>query len=99
MHGGVWEIGQGCWQVCRQVHLTPLHMYKDFPTQMQKQMTVTSSGDVTDVLLTYIMGGYKSECVQDPGFSFWLVQSFLMVFFLACCPVSSSGKLQTLSLS
>ena len=69
---------------------------KVFPAQMQKEMAVMLFGDVTDVLLMYIKGGYKSKCAWDQFFFsfFW---SFHLVS-LVCSPVSPSGKPQTLPL-
>ena len=56
-------------------------MCKGLSHPMQKQMTVTSFGDVTDVLLMYIKVGYKREHAQDPG-SFLVGSVILFSLFL-----------------
>ena len=54
-------------------HDSTVHAQRFFPPKMQKQMTVTSFDDVTDILLMNFGGRYKSRCTWDPGVS-WLVQ-------------------------
>ena len=46
------------------------HVQMFFPPKMQKQMTVTSFDDVTDVLLTFIKGKYKRKLALRPRGSF-----------------------------
>ena len=43
-------------------HNSTAHVQRFFPPKMQKQMTVMSFDDVTDILLMYIGGGYKRKC-------------------------------------
>ena len=58
-----------------------VHVQRFFPPKMQKQMTVMSFGDATDILLMYFEGGYKSKHAWDPRGS--LVLSFhLFIWFL-----------------
>ena len=42
-------------------HDSTAHAQRFFPSKMQKQMTVTSSDDITGVLLLYIGGRYKRK--------------------------------------
>ena len=42
-------------------HKSTAHVQRFFPPKMQKQMTVTSFDDVTDLLLMYIGGQYKRK--------------------------------------
>ena len=54
----------------RHVATTLLHMHKgSFPPKVQKQMTVTSLDDLTDVLLMYIGGGIKGSAHETTGLS------------------------------
>ena len=53
------------------------HVQRFSPNKMQKQMTVMSFDDITDVLLTYIEGRYKSKHAQDLGVQF---SSFFSLF-------------------
>ena len=77
-------------------HDSTVHVQRFFPPKVQKQVIVTLFDDVTDILLMYIGGWNKRKHAQDLG-SLGLVWEFGSVV-LACSPVSSSGKQQTLQL-
>ena len=55
------EARQGCWQMCRLVGWTQLHICKAFLPKKGEQMIVTSFNDITVVLLTLREGDYIRE--------------------------------------
>ena len=55
----IWDIQQGCWQVCRQIMAVLLHMCSGFPTKILEQMIMTSLYDVTRVSHATVGGNYK----------------------------------------
>ena len=56
-----------------------VHVQRFFLPKMLKQTTVMLFDDVTDVLLIYFEGRYRSKHAQDPGG----VQFFLSVYLFA----------------
>ena len=59
-------------------HDSTAHAQRFFLPKVQKQMTVMSFDDITDVLLTYIGGRNKWKCARDQGGS-WV--QFSSVYF------------------
>ena len=56
---------QVCW------HDPTAHVQRFFPLKVQKQTTVMSLDDVTDVLLMYIGGGIKGSAHETEGLGLW----------------------------
>ena len=60
-------VGYGKWvgdasRCAGKWHDSAAHVQRFFPPKVQKQMTVMSFDDITDVTLTYIRGRCKSKC-------------------------------------
>ena len=77
-------------------HDSTAHVQSFFPHKVQKQMKVTSFDDITDVTLMYIGSRYKSKQASTRLRGVKFSHSFFQCFHLACSPVRSSGKPQTL---
>ena len=64
-------------------HDSTVHLQRFFPPKMQKQTTVKSFDDVTDVLLMYIRGRYKKEtCMRPRGSVIHSFSVFIWFFWL-----------------
>ena len=62
-------------------HNSTAHAWKFFPPKVQKQTTVLSFDDVTDILLKYLGVRYKKEACTRPG-EVWFSCSF---FWYSVC--------------
>ena len=63
----IWDCQCGCWQMCRQTMVVPLHMCSGFSTERLEQMIVTSLYDVMRVSHATVGGNYKKEHDQALG--------------------------------
>ena len=63
----VWDIQRGCWQICRRTMAVLLHMCSGFPTEILKQMIMTSLYDVTSFSHLIEGGNYKREHNRASG--------------------------------